>query len=148
MRAEEESYYLIRSDILPEAILKTAEAKKLLESGEAATVHEAVERVGLSRSAFYKYKDAIFPFNTMTQGTIITVSLNLEHRAGVLSRVLSFVADLGGNILTINQTIPLQGLANVAMSIDTTAMTIATTDFLRRLETLDGVKKVMIVGRG
>lgn len=148
MGKQEELFYLIRADILPESIIKTIEAKKLLDSGEAETVNEAVERVGLSRSAYYKYKDGIFPFNSMMREVIITVSLNLEHRAGVLSQVLKFVAEKGGNILTINQTIPLQGMANVAMSIDTGQLNLPTTEFLDEVNALDGVKRAVIVGRG
>ncbi|RXT14734.1 ACT domain-containing protein [Ammoniphilus sp. CFH 90114] len=148
MTKREEKYYLVREEILPEAILKTVEAKQLLESGVAETVHEAVEKVGLSRSAYYKYKDGIFPFNAMMREMIITISLQLEHRSGVLSRVLSFVAGKGGNVLTINQTIPLQGIANLAMSIDTSVLNLSTTDFVEELQQLDGVRKATIVGRG
>lgn len=143
----EEKYYLIRSDILPEAVLKTVEAKEQLESGAAETVAEAVKRVGLSRSAFYKYKDGIFPFNEMGKEKIITVSLNLEHRSGVLSKVLGYVANVQGNVLTINQTIPLQGLANVAMSVDTAHIQTSMTEFVEGLQRLDGVRKAFIVGR-
>lgn len=148
MKKREEKYYLVREEILPEAILKTVEAKKLLESGEAETVHIAVEKVGLSRSAYYKYKDGIFPFNAMMREMIITISLQLEHRSGVLSRVLTFVAGKGGNVLTINQTIPLQGIANLAMSIDTAVLNLSTTDFVEELQKLDGVRKAAIIGRG
>lgn len=143
----EEKFYLIRSDILPEALLKTVEAKEQLEAGEAETVAEAVKRVGLSRSAFYKYKDGIFPFNEMMKEKIITVSLNLEHRSGVLSKVLGYVAAVQGNVLTINQTIPLQGLANVAMSVDTAHIRTSMTQFIDGLQQVDGVRKAFIVGR-
>ncbi|WP_047155259.1 ACT domain-containing protein [Aneurinibacillus tyrosinisolvens] len=148
MPKQDEIFYLIRADILPESIAKTIEAKKLLDSGEAETVHEAVEKVGLSRSAYYKYKDSIFPFNSMMREVIITVSLNLEHRSGILSKVLKFIADRGGNVLTINQTIPLQGMANVALSIDTGGLSLSSTEFLEELQRLEGVKRAVIVGRG
>lgn len=148
MTKREEKFYLIRSDILPESILKTIEAKKLLESGEVDTVNEAVDRVELSRSAFYKYKDGIFPFNAMMSEQIITVNLTLEHRAGILSKVLQFVAEKGGNVLTINQTIPLQGIANVAMSVDMAHLLISSTELLDALQQLSGVRKAMIIGRG
>ncbi|MBO8172562.1 MAG: ACT domain-containing protein [Bacillaceae bacterium] len=147
MSKNDEKFYLIRSDILPEAILKTVQAKKLVESGEARTVNQAVERVGLSRSAYYKYKDGIFPFNAATRQQIVTISMILEHRSGVLSQVLSFVALEGGNILTINQTIPLQGMANVVISVDTVSLKPSTTDFLEHLGQLDGVRHAMIVGQ-
>jgi chorismate mutase len=147
-RSKEEKYYLIHQDILPEAIMKTVEAKRLLERGEAETVHEAVEKVGLSRSAYYKYKDGIFQFQAMMREVIITIALNLEHRAGVLSKVLSFVASKGGNVLTITQTIPLQGMANVTMSIDTAGLVVSTSDLVYELQKLDGVQKSAVIGRG
>lgn len=144
----EERFYLIRSDILPESIAKTIEAKKLLESGEADTVNDAVERVGLSRSAFYKYKDGIFPFNAMMSEKIMTITFSLEHVSGYLSKVLTYVADQGGNVLSINQTIPLQGIATVSMSVDMAQLRVSSTEFLDGLQMVPGVRKAMIVGRG
>lgn len=145
---QDEKFYLIHRDILPEAIAKTIEAKTLLDTGEAKTVHEAVERVGISRSAFYKYRDKIFPFNAATYKKIITVSLLLEHQPGVLSRVLKFVADQGGNILTINQSIPLQGVANVVLSVDTIHLNQSVEEFLDSLQATAGVKRAIVVGEG
>ncbi|EJL43822.1 hypothetical protein BAG01nite_10240 [Brevibacillus agri] len=144
----EEKFYLIRSDILPESIVKTIEAKKMLESGEVDTVNEAVERVGLSRSAFYKYKDGIFPFNAMMSEKIMTITFSLEHMSGYLSKVLTYVAEQGGNVLTINQTIPLQGIANISMSVDMANLRVSSTEFLESLQEIPGVRKAMIVGRG
>ncbi|GED71010.1 hypothetical protein BRE01_47120 [Brevibacillus reuszeri] len=144
----EEKFYLIRADILPESIAKTIEAKKMLESGEVDTVNEAVDRVGLSRSAFYKYKDGIYPFNAMMSEKIMTITFLLEHTSGYLSKVLTFVADQGGNVLTINQTIPLQGIATISMSVDMAYMRVSSTEFLENLQQIPGVRKAMIVGRG
>lgn len=144
----EEKFYLIRSDILPESIVKTIEAKKMLESGEVDTVNEAVDRVGLSRSAFYKYKDGIFPFNAMMSEKIMTITFSLEHLSGYLSKVLTYVADQGGNVLTINQTIPLQGIATISMSVDMAHLRVSSTEFLEGLQQTPGVRKAMIVGRG
>jgi len=109
MAHSEDPFYLVRADVLPEAIQKTIEAKRMLETGEAHTVQEAVEKAGISRSSFYKYRDSVFPFNAMMKEKIITLSLTLEHRSGVLSSVLGYLASLGCNVLTIHQTIPLQG---------------------------------------
>ncbi|ATF12428.1 ACT domain-containing protein [Brevibacillus sp. HB1.2] len=145
---KEEKFYLIRSDILPESIAKTIEAKKMLESGEVDTVNEAVERVGLSRSAFYKYKDGIFPFNSMMSEKIMTFTFSLDHMSGYLSKVLTYVADQGGNVLTINQTIPLQGIATISMSVDMANLRVSSTEFLDSLQLIPGVRKAMIVGRG
>lgn len=147
MKNKEEKFYLVNADILPEAVLKTIEAKELLAAGQAQTVHEAVEKVGLSRSAFYKYKDGIFPFNTMIKERIVTVSLDLEHRSGILSKVLSSIAQMDGNVLTINQTIPIQGIANVVLSIDTAYMKGEVTSLLQMLKQVEGVVKAAIIGQ-
>jgi len=141
-------YYVVREDLLPEGILKTEMAKDLLRRGEAATVHEAAERVGLSRSAFYKYKDGVYPLEQAQTERIVTLSLDLEHRSGVLSKVLGVLADGGGNVLTISQSIPLRGVANVVVSLDMSESGFAPGDLLERLRTLDGVRSAAIVGRG
>lgn len=144
---EKETFYLVRGDVLPESFHKTLEVKKLLEQNKGYTVQEAVEKVGLSRSAFYKYRDAIFPFHNMSKRKIITISMNLEHRSGILSQILSYIAAHRGNILTINQTIPLLGVANVVLSIDTIEMDMGALKLAEELGKLDGVKKVTIVGQ-
>lgn len=148
MGFEADAYYLVKGELLPEAIQKTVEAKQLLAKGEVRTVQEAVERVGLSRSSFYKYKDGIFPFNAMVKSKIVTISLTLEHRSGVLSQVLRYLADHGGNVLTIHQTIPLQGVANVTMSVDTVYLNTDVTRLIDGLQELDGVSRAMLVGSG
>lgn len=140
-------FYMVSKEILPEAILKTALVKELLARGDALTVNEAVEKVGLSRSAFYKYRDGVFPFYQASKERIITVALILEHRTGVLYNVLNAVAQIKGNILTINQSLPLQGVANVTLSIDTKEVQGNLEDLVNRLRQLDGVKKVEIVGQ-
>jgi chorismate mutase len=143
-----ERYYLVREDILPEALVKTVRAKELLARGEAATVQEAVERAGLSRSAFYKYKDGIHPLDRLDRERIVTISMDLEHKTGVLSRVLALMAQMDGNVLTINQTIPLQGQANVVITVDTSKMGDRIGDVIRSLNGLDGVNRASIIGRG
>lgn len=144
---EKETFYLVRADILPESFLKTIQVKKLLEQEGGYTVQEAVDKVGLSRSAYYKYRDAIFPFYTMSKHRIITISLQLEHRAGVLSQILTFIAASKGNILTINQTIPLLGIANVVLAVDMLQMEMNAIQLTEELKKLDGVKKVAIVAQ-
>ncbi|GKU75707.1 ACT domain-containing protein [Paenibacillus sp. L3-i20] len=141
-------YYVVREDILPEAILKTIHVKEMLSTGGAATVHEAVERVGLSRSAFYKYKDGVFALNEKTETNIVTVSMDLDHRAGILSSVLGLVASQGGNVLTMNQSIPLQGFANVVLSVDISQVTGDGSHLVELLKSQSGVRKAMVIGRG
>lgn len=143
-----ERYYVVREDILPEAIVKTIQVKEMLQRGEAETVHEAVERAGLSRSAFYKYKDGIYALNQLERERIVTVSMDLEHRSGVLSKVLGFVAGSEGNVLTIHQSIPLQGLANVVITVDTTGMAVPLTGMIDGIRGQDGVRKANVIGQG
>jgi chorismate mutase len=144
----QERYYLIREDILPEGVLKTVQAKELLARGEVKTIHDAVELVGLSRSAFYKYKDGIHSFSKLERNRIVTISMDLEHRAGILSRVLAMIANLQGNVLTIHQTIPLQGMANVVISVETSTMGESIRTLLDQLQAQDGVKRANIIGQG
>lgn len=143
-----ERYYLVREDILPEALVKTIQAKQLLARGEVKTIHEAVEQVELSRSAFYKYKDGIFPLSKLERERIVTISMDLEHRSGILSRVLAMIAGLEGNVLTIHQTIPLQGVANVVISVETSMMGENIAFLLDKLRSQDGVTRVALVGQG
>jgi chorismate mutase len=141
-------YYLVREDILPEALLKTIQVKELLVKGEVKTVHEAVEKVGLSRSAFYKYKDGVHELSKLDRERLVTVSMDLEHRSGILSRVLATIAGLEGNVLTIHQTIPLQGMANVVLSIDTSLMGENVFRLLDTIRGQDGVRRVAVIGQG
>jgi chorismate mutase len=143
-----ERYYAVREDLLPEGILKAEQVKELLRRGEADTVHEAAERVGLSRSAFYKYKDGVYLLEETARERIATLSLDLEHRSGVLSKVLGMLAACEGNVLTIHQSIPLQGMANVVVSLETSVLQGTLQELTERLRGTDGVKKAAVVGRG
>lgn len=142
-----ERYYVVREDLLPDGILKTEQAKDLLRRGEAATVHEAAERVGLSRSAFYKYKDGVYLLEHANRERIATLSMDLEHRSGVLSAVLSMLARSQGNVLTISQSIPLQGMANVVVTLDTSGYSGPLNELVEQLRSLEGVKRAIVVGR-
>jgi chorismate mutase len=143
-----ERYYLVREDILPEALIKTIQAKELLARGEVKTIHEAVEQVELSRSAFYKYKDGIYPLSKLEREHIVTISMDLEHRSGILSRVLAMIAGLEGNVLTIHQTIPLQGVANVVISVETSMMGETVASLLDKLRRQEGVTRATLIGQG
>lgn len=143
-----ERYYVVREDILPEAIVKTIQVKNMIQRGEAATVHEATERAGLSRSAFYKYKDGVYALNQLDRERIVTISMDLEHRSGVLSKVLGLVAGSECNVLTINQTIPLQGMANVVISVETSFLSDGLTGLMEAIRGQDGVRKAAVIGQG
>lgn len=141
-----QKFYLVSEEILPEAILKTAQAKELLRRGQAITVNEAVEKVGLSRSAFYKYKEGVFPFNQWSKGKIVTLACILEHRSGILSNLLNSIAQSRGNVLTINQNIPQEGVASVTVAIETTELEGNLEQLVQDLRKLDGVQRVQVMG--
>lgn len=138
-------YYIIEASALPDVFLKVAEAKRLLEIGEVTTVNEATRRTGISRSAFYKYRDTILPFQNMMTGRIITFQLMLHDEPGVLSAILVCFAKWHANILTINQTIPTGGCALVTVSAETEDMRIALEDFLTDLSSTNGVVKAEVL---
>ncbi|SDD16369.1 chorismate mutase [Terribacillus halophilus] len=145
MAEKEEQFYLVRSDVLPESMKKTLQAKELLERNKVASVFDAVQQVDLSRSVFYKYRDAVFPFRAMVKQRMITLFFHLEDRTGTLSELLAIVARSGGNILTIHQTIPLQGRANVTISLNTSGMHTDIQSLLDELRALEYVDKVEIL---
>ena len=138
-------YYIVEASALPEVFLKVAEAKWLLETGEVSTVNEAAHATGISRSAFYKYRDAISPFQNLMAGRILTFYFILRDVPGLLSSILTIFAQFGANILTINQTIPTNGCASVTISAETTNMSSGVEDMLRSLEAIDGVLKAEIL---
>ena len=144
------SYFIVESSALPEIFLKVAEAKRLLETGEVDTVHlatvqEATEQVGISRSAFYKYKDAVRPFNDMLHGRIVTFQFLLKDEPGVLSAVLNIFAQTGVNILTINQSIPSNGCAAVTVGAETSGLRIALEELLNQALEIEGVLRCEIL---
>ena len=142
---EKKKYYLVSAEALPEVFIKVAEAKRMLQVGEADTVGEAARLVGISRSAFYKYKDAVQPFQDMKAGRIITFYALLKDNPGVLSNYLSIFANSGANILTINQTIPTNGCAAVTISAETSAMEKSLEQLITDISALDNVIKFEIL---
>lgn len=132
-------YFIVEAEALPEIYLKVAETKRLLEIGEETTVNAATQRTGISRSAFYKYKDAVRPFNDMLHGRIITVQIMLRDEPGVLSAVLNVFAELGGNILTINQGIPVNGCAAVSIGAETSGLSVPMEELLGAVGHVPGV---------
>jgi chorismate mutase len=144
----DKKFYLVREDVLPEAMKKTIDAKEMIERGKAESIWDAVQKVDLSRSAFYKYRDTVFPFSSIVKERLVTLFFHLEDRSGTLSKLLSVVASSGCNVLTIHQTIPLQGRANVTLSLNVSEMAIAIDDLLSQLRDLEFVEKVEVLGSG
>ncbi len=137
--AETRKYYLVQADALPEVFLRVMEAKEMLETNACRTVAEAVERVGISRSAFYKYRDAISNFRDLAGGRIVTYHVLLQDRTGLLSALLTVFAEAGWNILTINQSIPSDGAALVVISASGEEGRTSSEELLLRLRSASGV---------
>ena len=136
---ETTKYFVVKQKAIPEVLLKVVEAKRLLESEKVLTIQEAVDAVGISRSSFYKYKDDIFPFHDNSQGTTITLTFQMDYEQGLLSDVLKIIAEYRANILTIHQSIPINGIASLTLSIQVLQ---TTGDISRMIEQLEGQPSV------
>lgn len=146
-KGQERTYYVVTQNAIPDVLLKVVEVKRLLESRSALTVQEAVERVGISRSSFYKYKDDIFPFRDNVQGKTITFVLEmLQDAPGILSEVLHIVAQSGANILTIHQSLPAGGMASVTISVEVLPAVRDIGAMIQAIEKISGVKSLKILG--
>ena len=143
--ANNPKYYIVEASALPEVFLKVAEAKRLLSTGEASTVNDATRMTDISRSAFYKYRDAVLPFQNMMTGRIITFQLLLQDEPGILSSLLISFADRKANIITINSIVPTNGCAVVTISAETMDLTVPLEDLLRDLRQTKGVIKAEIL---
>ena len=143
--ASKPKYYIVEASALPEVFLKVAETKRLLSTGEAATVNEATRMTDISRSAFYKYRDSVMPFHNMMIGRILTYQLKLHDEPGVLSGILKTFAEFSANILTINQTIPSGGCALVTITAETSGMNGTPDELLRSLSQSAGVVKAEVL---
>ena len=143
--ATKPKYYIVEASALPEVFLKVAEAKRLLSTGEASTVNEATRMTGISRSAFYKYRDAVLPFQNMMTGRIITLQLLLHDQVGLLSELRDVFADSNVNILTINSIVPTNGTADVTISADTMEINTTLEEMLHMLRTFKGVVKAEVL---
>ncbi|WP_170007801.1 ACT domain-containing protein [Bacillus fonticola] len=141
-------FVLVREDILPDGMKKVLQAKSLLERGKVSSVQEAVDTVDMSRSAFYKYRHAVLPFRQMMKAHYVTLFFQLEDERGSLSKLLDTVAHAGGNVMTIHQTLPLSGRANVTLSLETTMMSSSLEELLAALERYPFVEQVDVVGSG
>ena len=145
--AEKTKYFVLKQKAVPEVLLKVVEAKRLLDSGKAVSVQEAAENVGISRSSFYKYKDDIFPFHDNAKGKTITMVIQLDDEPGLLSVVLRIVADYHANILTIHQSIPVNGIASLTLSVDVLNETGDSSQMVDTIEQQQGIHYLKILAR-
>ena len=145
--AEKTKYFVLKQKAVPEVLLKVVEAKRLLDSGKAVSVQEAAENVGISRSSFYKYKDDIFPFHDNAKGKTITMVIQMDDEPGLLSVVLRIVADYHANILTIHQSIPVNGIASLTLSVDVLNETGDISQMVDTIEQQQGIHYLKILAR-
>lgn len=138
-------YYIVEAAALPETFQKVAEVKRILSSEGKGKVNRITQEVGISRSAYYKYKDSIFPFENLMAGRIITFQISLRDEAGLLSQLLQIFAEAGANILTINQTIPVGGIALLTISAETIGLSCSVEALLRQIEQHAGVSRAEIL---
>ena len=143
--AKEFKYFIVEASALPEVFLKVAEAKRLLQAGEATTVNEATKLTGISRSAFYKYRDAVLPFQNMMHGRIVTFQFLMQDKAGLLSSLLAILAERKVNIQTINSIMPTNSCAVVTISAETIDLDIPLEELLHELGQLPGIIKAEII---
>ena len=144
---EKTSYFVLKEKAVPDVLLRVVEAKRLLESEKVASVQEAAERVGISRSSFYKYKDDIFPFHENSKGKTITMVLQMDDEPGLLSVVLRTVAEYHANILTIHQSIPVNGIASLTLSVDVLPETGDVAAMTRTMGEHEGIHYLKILAR-
>lgn len=140
-------YFVVKQKAVPEVLLKVVEAKRLVESGKTVSIQEAVDEVGISRSSFYKYKDDIFPFHDNAEGTTITLTFQMDDEPGLLSDLLKIVAEYGANILTIHQSIPINGVASLSISIQILSSECDLSGMIERMEAQKGVHYVKIIAK-
>lgn len=143
--SEKSKYFVVKQKAVPEVLLKVVEAKRLLESSKAMTVQEAAEKVGISRSSFYKYKDDIFPFHDNSKGKSITFILQMDDEPGLLSLVLQTIAEYKANVLTIHQTIPINGVASLTLTVDLLPITKDVSSMIEQIESQPGIHYLKIL---
>lgn len=144
---ESTKYFVVKQKAVPEVLLKVVEAKRLIDSGKVLSVQDAVEQVGISRSSFYKYKDDIFQFHDNAQGTTITLTFQMDDEPGLLSDVLKIIAGFGANILTIHQSIPINGVASLSLSVQVLPTTGNISSMIEAMEAQKGVHNVKILAK-
>ena len=143
---EKNQYYVLKEKAVPEVLLKVVEAKRLLDSGKMTSVLDATESVGISRSSFYKYKDDIFPYHETEKGKTITMVIQLDDKPGLLSVVSRVLADFKVNVLTIHQSIPINGIASLTLSADLLPESGELEELVTRIEAEEGIHYVRILG--
>ena len=143
--ANNPQFYIVEASALPEVFLKVAEAKRLLSTGEAPTVNEATRRTNISRSAFYKYRDSVLPFQNMMTGRVVTFQFLIHDEPGLLANMLDIFPECNANIQTINSIVPTNGTAVLTISAETSDLNVSLEELLRKLRAYPGVIKAEVL---
>jgi len=145
--SEKTNYFVLKEKAVPEVLLKVVEAKRLFDSGKVASVQDATDAVGISRSSFYKYKDDIFPYHENERGKTVTLVIQLEDEPGLLSSLLKAIDKYKYNILTIHQSVPINGIVTLTLSIDVFNTVDKVDEMVVAIEAVDGVQYAKIIAR-
>ncbi len=145
--SEKAEFYIVRKRAVPDVLRGVVKANQLLASGKARTVNEAVEIAGISRSSYYKFKDDIEEFHDSMDGMTVTISCEINDETGLLARLLGIISGCGANILTIHQSIPISGVADLSISLQIRDNTEDISQMIRKIEALSGVRRIRIMGR-
>lgn len=145
--AERTQYFVLKEKAVPDVLLRVVKAKRLIDAGKVESVLEAADAVGISRSSFYKYKDDIFPFHDNAKGMTITMIIQMDDEPGLLSAVLKSVADYHANILTIHQSIPVNGVASLTLSVEILPDTKDLSNMMEEIEGKSGIHYLKILAR-
>ncbi len=143
----ESDYYVVRTNALPEVLRKVVEVKRLLEEKANMSIQEAAETAGISRSSYYKYKDDIFPFYDSSKGKTVTLVVQMIDELGFISKICSRISEYRANILTIHQSIPVNGIATLTISVEVRSDTRNITDMIHEIEMMDKVQYVKILAQ-
>ncbi|WP_446898694.1 ACT domain-containing protein [Clostridium sp. LBM24168] len=138
-------FLIIDSEILPDVFLKVVKVKELLRTGKVKDISQGTKKVGISRSTYYKYKDSVFAMSESAVGHKITLGFMILHKAGTLSKIIDKIAQNHGNILTINQDIPINNAASVSITFDASKLSVDTNQLVEELESIDSVVSVRLV---
>lgn len=142
---EDREIILVDAKVLPEVFLKVLVSKRLIESGDVKTVNEACEKTGISRSAYYKYKDHVFDFNQM-QGVLTLMAVVVDLK-GILSEILKIISSVNCSVLTINQSVPTDGIANIHLTVKTDLMKVSVDRLITEITKVAGVRSVKILAK-
>ncbi len=144
---KKDEYLIVRADVLPDVFRKVIDVKNLLDSGEVFSVSSAVQRIKISRSAYYKYRDAVRPFAETKRGMMFSILLQIENFSGILPAAMEAISNSGARIINLHQNVAIKGLSTVLVTLDDALMKDTTAELLTRLRRVHGIRTITIVDK-